>query len=266
MRMRDFVLIIFIIPLSLLFFSCQKKIDSPSTPPKPSENDLQESVKKDLWAYYSFSNGSFSDQSGNNHSITPSSSLKATYDMVGNPDEAIEFDGADDYAIIDDGKNFPEGDFSVSFTIMPTSTNGTIFQKADYTSNKGYSFSIGFNDIDNDSRLLFSTNNTSDPCSSTFNINPETTAYGARTLFTNAWYYVCIIFQNGEEHIYINTYEEGNLKTSVQTLKHCNSAPFYIGSPSSGGIPGFVGKMDNLRIYTRALTPDEVNYLYWAFK
>src|SRR4051794_14047529 len=177
MRIKNLVLVLFITPIMLLFFSCQKKIDSPSDPQGPTGPtgpELQESLKKDLWAYYPFSNGSFADQSGNNHALTPSNNLKITYDMLGNVDEALEFNEADDYAIIDAGKDFPDSDFSISFTMMPTSLSGTIFQKADVASNKGYSFSVGLNNIANNNVLLFATDNTSDPCSNVFNTNTET--------------------------------------------------------------------------------------------
>src|SRR4051812_37384051 len=261
MRLSNLVLVLLITPITLLFFSCQKKIDSPTDPQGPTGPELKESLKKDLWAYYPFSNGSFADQSGNNHALTPSNNMKISYDMLGNPNEALEFNEADDYAIIDAGKDFPDGDFSISFTMMPTSLSGTLFQKADAASNKGYSFSVGLDNIANNNTLLFATNNTSDPCSNVFNTNTETTVSCSRTLFTNAWYYVCIIYSGGVEQVYINSEVEADLKTSAAVLQHCKSAPFYLGVPSTEGIPNFIGKIDNLRIYTRALTPQEVVYI-----
>jgi hypothetical protein len=267
MHIRNQVLILLITPISLLFFSCMKKDSAPETPQTFTETPLQQSLRKDLWAYYPFFHGSFADQSGNNHTLTPSSSLKTTNDLTGLPDEAIEFDEADDYAIINDGKDFPDGEFSISFTMMPTRTTGSIFQKADFSSNKGYSFSIGFNNVANDNTLGFVTDKTSDPCNNVFSSNTETALYGSRrTIFPEAWYYVVVTYQDGVERIYINTIEVAELKTSGEALKHCQSAPFYIGIPASAGKPGFMGKMDNLRIYTRALSYDEVQNLYSAYK
>jgi hypothetical protein len=269
MRVRILTLILFVTPLVMLFSSCQKKYTTPDTTQLPDNvtlDQLQQMAKTNLWASYTFSKGSFTDQSGNNHNLTPSSGVKPTYDLVGNNNEAIELSNPGDYITINDGKDFPDGDFSVCFTVMPATTSGTIFGKGDVTGNKGYSFSVGFNDTKHNNTLLFATNKTSDPCSNLFNINTETTAFGTRTISPGAWYYVCIVYQNGEEHLYINNFNEVDLKTPSNALQHCKSAPFYIGLPSATGIPGFTGKIDNLRIYTRAISAREVQYFYWGFK
>jgi len=252
-----------LIPLFLLLsYGCEKKY----TPATDTSTTLEESVKKGLWAYYTFNNGSFEDQSGNNHTLTGSKNLEVTYDLSGNLNEAIEFDGADDYAMIDAGKDFPDGDFSISFTIMPKRTTGTILQKANYDSNNGFSFSIGFDDVKNNGQFLFATNKNDDPCNTVFNTNTETTLYDTKTIFPDACYNVTIVYQDGEEQIYINAYNIANLKTPVKALKHCGTAPFYLGLPSAGDTRTFLGKMDNIRIYTRALTYNEVEFLYWAFR
>jgi Concanavalin A-like lectin/glucanases superfamily len=272
MRLKVSFLVFFITPITLLFFSCQKKFTTPQdTSQQPPDSltleQVQQMVKTGLWASYTFSKGSFADQSGNHHDLTPSSGVKTTYDLTGNPGEAIELDGPNDYVLINDGKNFPDGDFSVCFTIMPTSTSGTIFGKGDVANNKGYSFSTGFDDINHNHTLLFATNKTSDPCSNPFNINTATTASGSRVISTDgSWYYVVITYHDGEEQMYINNRLELDLKTSSDALKHCPSAPFYIGVPSATGIPSFTGKIDNLNIYTRVLTPREVQYFYFFYK
>jgi hypothetical protein len=266
MLIRNHVLILLITPIFLLVFSCKKKDSATEASQTFTETPLQQSLRKDLWAYYPFFHGSLADQSGNNHTLTPSSSLKTTNDMTGIPDEAIEFDEADDYAIINDGKDFPDGEFGISFTMMPTRTSGNIFEKADFTSNNGYSFSAGFNNIANDNTLVLATNKTSDPCSNAFSPNTETTLYSTKSIFPEAWYYVVMTYQDGVERIYVNTVEIAELNTTAKALQHCKSAPFYIGIPSSAGIPGFMGKIDNLRIYTRALSYDEVFSLYSAYK
>ena len=272
MRVKVTFLVCFITPIILMLFSCQKKFTTPQdTSQQPPDtltyDQILQMVKTDLWASYTFSKGSFADQSGNHHDLTPSSGVNTTYDLLGNADEAIEFDGPDDYVVINDGKNFPDGDFSVSFSFMPASTSGAIFGKGDIVNNKGYSFSVGFDDINNNHTLLFATNKTSDPCSNPFNINTPSTAFGTRNLSADgSWYYVVITYHDGEEHLYINNRDEVDLKTSTDALKHCPSAPFFIGAPHSTGISGFRGKIDNLRIYTRVLTPREVQYFYWGFK
>src|SRR5947209_20314628 len=107
MRMKIPFLVLFITPMVLLLFSCQKKYTTPQdTSQQPPDSltlsQLQQMVQTGLWASYTFSKGSFADQSGNHHDLIPSSGVKTTYDLTGNADETIEFDGPDAYATIND--------------------------------------------------------------------------------------------------------------------------------------------------------------------
>src|SRR4051812_20058894 len=105
MRVRILTLILFVTPLVMLFSSCQKKYTTPDTTQLPDNvtlDQLQQMAKTNLWASYTFSKGSFTDQSGNNHNLTPSSGVKPTYDLVGNNNEAIELSNAGDYITIND--------------------------------------------------------------------------------------------------------------------------------------------------------------------
>src|SRR5687768_14884009 len=114
---------VFSLFLIVFLFSCNKNTD-PVTVPVANYED---SLKVGLWAYYNLNNGNFSDLSGENHHMTGANGIRFSYDTWGNTNNALEFDGLDDYAVIDDGKQFPEGNFTVSFLVMPKTIIGRIF-------------------------------------------------------------------------------------------------------------------------------------------
>jgi len=83
-------------------------------------------------------------------------------------------------------------------------------------------------------------------------------------LQTGQWYQVAVTFLNGSVNLYINgaLSEAGNL--SVNTLI-INDADLEIGSGQvAGGARGhyFKGLIDDVKIYNRALTPEEIRRLY----
>ena len=246
------------VTIFLTCISCKK-----SNPEKPIL--LTETVKGELWAHYDFKNGSLEDRSGNHHAIKLVNGAQLSADMFGNPGDALELNGNSGYAVIEDGKSFPDGDFSVNFVVMAKKVSGTIFEKSDFTSNKGASFGIGFNDPQNANRLIFTTDKNDNPCSSDIRTVSPTTLFNKRTFIPDAWYNVTVVYKDGMEKCYINAYDSTTLVTPVAPLKHCNSAPFVIGM-SSPGSSSFAGKIDNIRIYTRALSFAEVDHIYWAYK
>src|SRR5687768_5166047 len=102
--------------LSTFLVGCQKEAGDPKKP--TSLEALRASVKEHLWAQYTF-NGTLNDVSGNNRHITNSSNIIFSQDTWGNENATIEFNGLNSFVVIDEGKNFPDGDYSISFFIMP---------------------------------------------------------------------------------------------------------------------------------------------------
>lgn len=80
-------------------------------------------------------------------------------------------------------------------------------------------------------------------------------------LQTGAWYYLTTTFDGESAKIFINGVEAAS-RTAVGSISSSNSNPIRIGSNLS---QYFDGKIDDVRIYNRALSPAEIADLYnWA--
>jgi hypothetical protein len=91
-------------------------------------------------------------------------------------------------------------------------------------------------------------------------------AYIDDTVPLNTWTHLVFTHNNGARKVYINgvlKYSNVNPSVSNETLNYC--APFTIGTkPADANNPvaRWVGKIDELRVYNREITSDEVYYLY----
>jgi hypothetical protein len=85
----------------------------------------------------------------------------------------------------------------------------------------------------------------------------STAAFTGTSLPTNVWMHLAGTFDGSTFRIYTN----GVLAAvSAGTLGPANTAPFTIGT--SGDCPGFTGLIDEVSIYSRALSADEVQDIY----
>ena len=224
-----------------------------------------DSLKRSLWGYYKF-NGNFADSSGNSHNMTPYNNIAFSNDAFGNPNSALNFTGLNasntvTYAVIDSGVNFPNGPFSVSFMVMTRALTGRIFEKADFNTGLGASITYGYdnvNGVGTDS-VSFSTSATTDVCSvpSVASNTYQATQNQIPSIY--AWNYITLNFDGANLTVYVNGQLQASKAGGPNTL--CSDAPFYVGMWWLQDIRPFNGKMDELRIYTRALSIGEIQYL-----
>lgn len=259
--MKNLFLSFAIILLSVLLIQCKK--EASETPRNESSTaNYEDSLKNGLWAYFDFNNSNFNDLSGKGHHMTGVNGIGFSYDTWGNTNNALEFDGSDDYAVIDSGKNFPEGDFTVSFLMMPKSNAGRIFQKANFNDSKGASFGFGFDQDFGTQNLHFYIGNDNDICNTFTSQSNSTLLPVNKVIYPYAWYLVAIQHTNGVEKVYINGSLVASQTTPNKNFKNCTSAPFYLGMWWLQDRRSFSGKIDELRIHTRALSEKEINFLY----
>ena len=242
------------------YFQVQSKKDDPSS--APASPNFEDSLKKDLWAYFDFNNSNLSDLSGKNHHMVAVNGLKFGYDRWGNDNNALEFDGINDYAVIDSGRVFPEGNFTVSMLVMVKSAYGRIFQKGNITDAKGASFGLGFDDTNNNGYLVFNISKDNNICTVTTDGTNSSPLNVAKVIRPYAWYNVVIQHINGVEKVYYNGMLMASQPTPNLTFKNCTSAPFNFGIWWLGDVHPFNGKLDDLRIYNRALSENEIKYLF----
>lgn len=257
MRKLNFFVALFFFPILLL--NCKKEeTESPQT----GAVNYEDSLKKGLWAYFDFNSGYLGDHSGNNLHLKGFNGLGFSYDLWGNHDNALEFDGIDDYAVIEAGKNFPEGDFTISFLMMPKLTSGRVFQKADFNDARGASFGFGFDPNPASQKINYEVTNWPELCTTQHSPSNTTVLSLKKTIHPYAWYLVTIQHTNGLQKIYINGLLTATKPTLNKTVKTCTTAPFYLGMWWLQDKQPFAGKIDELRIYTRALSDKEIWYLF----
>ncbi|MCK5063607.1 MAG: hypothetical protein KAR23_06775, partial [Candidatus Aenigmarchaeota archaeon] len=196
-------------------------------------------------AYYKFDDGAgdtANDETWNNNDGTR---VGATW-TTGYNGGALSFDGDGDYVSIpnSDDWDFGTGNFAVEFWLYPESDQvnayGEIFGMGDAHANDKFAF------------LWYETG--------TFVVYTNNNPILTTSITGGDWYHVVYSRDSGTHRLYIDAVE----KDTDTTSKDYNSDAIHIGETTYGSYD-FNGKIDEVRIYNRALSPREVKKLYeWA--
>jgi hypothetical protein len=218
----------------------------------PRQSQAQSSLTNGLAAYFPF-NGNANDASGNGKHGVVVNALP-TNDRFGNSNAAYKFSGADSF--IDMLPNQPLTGLTTGLTIAGwlradavQSTKGIFFHRGDYAD-------IGVRVVGSPMRLEFVT-----LASSYGGNNNLLVSYS--TIPVSNWVFFAATYDGGLKRLYIN----GALESSVgyTGILNWNSASF-TGETISGNFPGqaesFNGGLDDIRLYNRALSSNEVALLY----
>jgi hypothetical protein len=220
-----------------------------------------------LWAYYPF-NGNTNDTSGNNH-VLALNGPRLGYDMYGNVNGSLAFTGGSGYAEIADGANFTTANYSISVFVQPKVVSGFYVSKAQWSNALGSTFNIGVDPVYNTGTIKVNIATNTEVCTVIPGPSYADTNYillnPKGTVQPDSWYHVVYTMNNGVASLYIN----GVLANSY-TLSNagydCSGSPFILGNfwEQDNG-PAFTGNMDELRIYDRAITAKEVQYIYKTY-
>jgi uncharacterized protein (TIGR02145 family) len=201
------------------------------------------SLNNGLVAYYPF-NGNANDESGNgNHGTVNGASL--TTDRFGSSGKAYSFDGLNDYISTTDLDLFDS--FTISVWVFPIGTLGALVDKSeDNISNSGYVFIYNNSTYGLYGHVGWSGNTNN-------NIIPSN-----NYISNNQWHSCVLTFKQGSAKIYVDgsqTYSRSGLNSTS-----LNNDLLLFGKSVWGGNL-FNGKLDDIRIYNRALTQEEITYL-----
>jgi hypothetical protein len=244
-------------------YSLGSPTSQPSSHPS-SQPTLQPSalisgtLNQGLVAYYPF-DGNARDQSGNgNNGEVHNATL--TSDRFGTPNTAYSFDGVRSYIKVNNGLPFDFTDsFSVAFWIKPGASQlgwATVFSKSHYITGGG-SGSSWF--IEQDGTELNSYILSYRP--STSNAIPNSVG---TQLLANQWNHYSVTKENTK----LNSYLNGNLVYSLSGLgndpiiKTNGNLPLFIGVDDGSYGLYFHGLIDDIFIFNRTLTPQEIQKLY----
>ena len=216
----------------------------------------QINLNQGLLAYYPF-NGNANDASGNGNNGIPMNGVQLTTDRFGNPNSAYYFDGVSGYISVPNSTNLnPQNAFSIALYFNPA-RNGTqnLIGKIAYTGGVATQFQMAM-DFNLYPGVLFGVNPASNGCTGV----PLNASYvnTNSSIVPDQWYCVVGTFDNGIMKIYLDGILIQTINAGFTNLNQCSNADIQIGKWWSGDPLLYQGKIDDIRMYGRALTQDEV--------
>lgn len=203
-----------------------------------------------LIGYWSFNEGSATiahDFSGNSNNGTLTDGPSWT---SGKRSVALDFDGTNDYVTAPHSSSLnisTGGEVTMCAWVYPRSYSGyeSIISKRDDSLGSPYAYGINFNSTD----FQVYTSGSSGVQAFTY------------SLPLNAWTHFCGTISASPTKLFINGDLFGSLGSGGGVIS--NTAAFYIGATKLGSIAEFFpGKIDEVRVYNRALSANEVAVLY----
>jgi len=203
-----------------------------------------------LVAFYPF-NGNANDESGNaNNGIIFGATL--TTDRSGRSNSAYYFDGKESYIKIPSNAllNLPKYTIALWVSVErykgSDAEGGHIFSKGIYPN---YNYVLAAGNLDRTNTLNTSTTH-----------NGNFKGFQSRnTFFTDTWYFFVVINDGNDLKIFVNDSFNGSIPIGMSST---NNNDIYIGRYEGTAFWNFKGKIDDIRIYNRALAENEIHSLY----
>lgn len=244
------LVLIAIVGLNFDFASEAKKTTNVSSEDPTAEN---------LVGYWTLDDGSGTtalDSSGNANTLTMTGSPSWVTGNIGS--SALDFSGSGQYLSVADPSSgvldFVDGsDFTITgwFNRDTAAADHTIVaKKNDHTTSAGYVVWI-----DN--------NGSTDYLSAEISDGTDTySAVGTTNLSTTGWHHFSVVWDDSNGlYIYLDGKLDGSTTSSTTSINSlANALAFRIGAESDAGVP-FDGKIDDIKVYNRALSVDEVSKL-----
>lgn len=192
-----------------------------------------------LVAYYPF-NGNANDESGNGNNGTIGNAT-LTSDRKEKPNSAYSFNGSNSYI---QATNVISGNnFSINVWINTTNSSS----RQDFISGGGYSSTYA-------AYICFTLNGVAH-----FDFPWVPAGVGHTSVCTGKWIFIALNVSMGVCNLYVN----GEKECSFNSTCNINGSELNIGrSKSTLGTLNFNGKIDDVRLYNRPLTENEIQQLY----
>jgi hypothetical protein len=199
-----------------------------------------------LVGYWPFC-GNANDLSGNsNHGTVNGATL--TTDRFGVANQAYSFDGTLNQDITGNLLNVPSSQFSISAWTLKNSIN-----TATYPNNLNqWVFSFGTPNQNNGFHLGLYGNNTSIVYGTWGNAQTSVSQY------SNSWDLVNVVYTNGTYSVYKNGVLVNNVNSAISLI----GSSFTIGNQIGNLNEYWNGKLDDIGLWNRALTQQEITQLY----
>jgi uncharacterized repeat protein (TIGR02543 family) len=205
-------------------------------------SEFYQSESQGLVAYYPF-NGNANDESFNGNNGTVNGATLTT-DRFGNVNSAYSFDGTNDFISVPHASILNLSMFTIGVWVFDTSSDTTVHEiilKGQYPYNYGIGSGSGGN------------------FGGIFNSGGVYQDVGTTDIFArNKWHYIIFTHDGNTGKIYVDGIQTDSLAAgNIQT----NTQPIIFGS-YNGSNYFFKGVIDDIRIYNRAFTGEEITQLY----
>lgn len=231
-----------------------------TVPPKP---DPTVNLTKGLLLYLPFS-GTIADSSGNNNPTAALNGASLTYDTHGYANQAFGANGTNQVIVVTNNGSIKfdtAWTVSLDFMTMDVSTSRHVMlSMIDWANGYGPGFELG-NGIQGvpDQTFEIGAMDMSAGCNNYGNADPnilhDSTGFVPSP---GAWYNVIVMYHRGSIQFYLNGALYSS-KTGTGTLANlCPASNVVIGGWWVNDPVNFNGKLDNVRLYNRVLTPHEV--------
>lgn len=214
-------------------------------------------IKDGLVAYYPF-NGNTNDESGSGNNATAKNGILPSTNRNGKANSAYQFDGVDDFL-----------ELTGTASLNPQRLSITLWFNMD---TNGKMSLIGNNDNADGFPTLYNTTlNYFAPgahfmvrkpgtCGDNTN-GPNEFVQAAFNFTPGKWYCYAATYDGLKAKIYVDGTMIAQQDISFQTIAQCTGTTFKIGRWWNGDAVPFKGKIDEVRIYNRGLSADEVKML-----
>jgi hypothetical protein len=249
-----------LIAVITVFAASCKKTDAVTPPVVVPPVVVVDSLKIGLLAYYPFNN-SGADSSGKGNDAVTYYAITSTTNRFGKANSAFHFDGATSYMIVKDNADLRLNNVNFTTNVWiymeayNTSFGSEVLCKRGTGSTNGWNYSINGNAISNGGLIgatSFQVSGGTDPL-----------AAGSKTVGLNAWHMLTTVYDVTKKQI--TFYVDGvfdNTLSNIPTPSSTATADLYIGADSQSSAYYLKGKLDEMRIYNRALTLKQIQKLY----
>lgn len=219
----------------------------------------QINLTQGLLAYYPF-NGNSYDASGNAYHGVLKNGASFSTDRFGNPNASLQLDGIDDFVeIIHDGRLSPRSAFSfVAYFNTQSSAVQTILGRRNQTNSTQAQFQAFINwPVEPGVGYGHQYSNNAE-CNTVLIPYNQYVNTGINTVNQNQWYCVIGTFDGSVQKIYLDGVLKSSEVTPLSLMDSCANVPMTIGHYTNLDPQNFKGKIDDVRIYNRALSQQEI--------
>lgn len=247
---------------STLMFSCQKQ--DPLHPHDPSDSSTV-NLKKGLLVYLPFS-GNFADSSGNHNPTTAVGGVTLSTDRFGTPNTAMSGLGTGQRVVVSNNGSIKfDSAFTFSANVLSRRQHDeALVSMENRATATGVTFGFGYG-IPGNNHLNFTTVNGNVACSDHHDFSTSTTDISSLTLADSVWYNLVVIFNKGTLKMYANGVLISTQTGATPTVPVCPGAELVVGGWWDNDPQSIDGKMDEVRLYDRALNDQEIAKLAEGF-